>query len=394
MKALLKFIQKELTLIKNSIQKSYDGAPPEFKKGIKNIFSVLIFLVIAFYAWTNGSKYYELKKMQADLVKGPHVKTFKVVNAPTTRVIKILGEAKPYASVTLYAKVSGYLKKVNVDKGDVVKTGQALAYIESPETEKALNAAAAAARNKKAIYQRIQKLLERDLVSAQEAETAKSESEIADAQFESQQAMSDYRTLRAPFDGTITARFADPGALVQNAMNSQSSSLPVLSISQVNRLRIYVYLDQRDALFVSKGTEVKIALTESPDLVFTGKVERVSGQLDEKTRMLLAEIDLDNKQGKIVAGSLVEVTLDLKTSAGLMVPSEALVLKDGKTVVPVIDNKNEVTYTEVKVGDNDGKNIKVLSGLNAGQVVALNLGNAIADHGKVRPIVEEAAGAK
>ena len=168
-------------------------------------------------------------------------------------------------------------------------------------------------------------------------------------------------------------------------------ALPVLAISQVTELRVYVYLDQRDAIFVSKGTPVSISLTERPDLNLTGHVARVSGQLDEKTRMLLAEIDLDNKKSDIVAGSLVEVSLNLKTVPGVEVPAEALVLRGGKTMVPVIDQNNEVTYTEVKVVDNSGKSVKVQSGLQEGQTVALNLGNTVADHGKVRPVKDPAA---
>jgi hypothetical protein len=104
--------------------------------------------------------------------------------------------------------------------------------------------------------------------------------------------------------------------------------------------------------------------------------------------MLLAEIDVDNDDGQIVAGSLVEVSLQLKTVPGIAVPSEALVLREGKTVVPVINENSEVVYTEVAVADNDGKTIKIQSGLKEGQVVGLNLGNTVADHGKVRVVAD------
>lgn len=126
-------------------------------------------------------------------------------------------------------------------------------------------------------------------------------------------------------------------------------------------------------------------MTERPDLKLTGHFERVTSQLDEKTRMLLAEVDLDNTNGDIVAGSLVQVTLDLKTAPGITVPSESLVLRGGKTMVPVVDDKSEVIYKEVKVIDNDGKMIKIQSGLNSGEIVALNLGNTLQDHSKVQP---------
>lgn len=391
MKNLVHFLLNEIRSIYKSIMASYHAAPPELQKGARRILGGALTVVVLFIVWTYGSAFYEQHKLEEELAKGPQVKTAKATLAPAERTVKLLGEARPYAAVTLYAKVSGYLKTVKVDKGDVVRKGQVLAIIESPETDKAYEGALSDARNKKAISDRIAKLLERDLVSQQEADNAKSDAEVASAHLQSAEVLKSYETLRAPFDGTITARFADPGALVQNATASQTSALPVLAISQVTELRVYVYLDQRDAIFVSKGTPVSISLTERPDLNLTGHVARVSGQLDEKTRMLLAEIDLDNKKSDIVAGSLVEVSLNLKTVPGVEVPAEALVLRGGKTMVPVIDQNNEVTYTEVKVVDNSGKSVKVQSGLQEGQTVALNLGNTVADHGKVRPVKDPAA---
>jgi RND family efflux transporter MFP subunit len=385
MKKLVHFLIKEIQAIFSSAKSSYHAAPPEMQKGAKKILGGALALVVLFIVWNFGSTYYQQRQMEEELRKGPPVKTARATMAPAERVVKVTGEARPFAAVTLYAKVSGYLKEVKVDKGDVVKKGQMLAIIESPETDKAYQAALADAKNKKAIAQRIAKLLEKDLVSQQEADTAKSDADVAAAHLESQEVLKSYEILRAPFDGTVTSRFADPGALMQNATASQTSALPVLAISQVKELRVYVYLDQRDALYVGKGTPATVSLTERPDLILQGHVERVSGELDEKTRMLLAEIDLDNKDRSIVAGSLVEVTLNLKTIPGVEVPSEALVLRDGKTVVPVVNENDEVTYTEVKVADNNGKTIKIQSGLQEGQIVALNLGNTVADHGKVRP---------
>ncbi len=391
MKKLIHFLINELRNAGKSIQSSYRAAPPELQKGGRRILLGTLVIAVLFIARNYGRNYLEHKNLEEELARGPQVKTAVALLSPAERRVKVLGEAKPFASVTLYAKVSGYLKEVKVDKGDVVKKGQVLAIIESPETDKGFQAAQADAKNKKAIAQRIAKLLARDLVSQQEADTAQSEADVATAHFESQEILKSYEILRAPFDGTVISRFADPGALMQNATSSQTSALPVLAISQVKELRVYVYLDQRDALFISKGTPANISLTENPDLQISGHVERMSGQLDEKTRMLLVEIDLDNKEARIVPGSLVEVTLNLKTLPGIQVPSESLVLREGKTVVPVINEQNEVTYTEVKVVDSDGKNVKVQSGLKEGQLVALSLGNTVLEHGKVRPVIDPAA---
>lgn len=385
----MKFLISEIRSIIQSISKSYREAPSELQKGARFVIGGAIVLVVAFKGWSVYADYREEQHRREELALGPHVKTAIAQLAPAEKTVELVGEAKPYAAVTLYARVSGFLKDVRVDKGDVVKKGQVLALIESPETDDAYRAALADARNKKSIAERTSKLLARDLVSPQEAETESSSADVAAARLESAELAKSYETLRAPFSGVVTARYADPGALVQSAQNSQTSAIPLVSLSQVNQLRVYVYVDQHEARAVHKGALARISLNENPDLKLTGHVERVTGELDSKTRMLLAEVDLDNKNEDIVAGSLVKVSLDLKTEPGVTIPSEALVLRDGKTVVPIISSANEVTYSPVKVIDDDGKFVKVSSGLEAGQTVALNLGNTVADHGRVRPAVAD-----
>lgn len=392
MKKLIIFLVTEIRnlimSIFHSARSAYQSAPPDMQKGARRVLALALLIVIASISWNFGKTHYEQKKLEEEQRLGPLVKTAAAVVSPADRTVKILGEAKPYASVTLYAKVSGYLKDVKVDKGDIVKKNQLLAVIESPETDKAYNAAQSDAKNKTAIAQRVNKLLARNLVSQQEADQADADSDIAKAHLETQAVLKSYEDLRAPFDGTITARFADPGALMQNAMNSQTSALPVVAISQVNQLRVYVYLDQRDASYVAKGQSAEVSLTENPDLVLTGTVARVSGELDEKTRMLLTEIDLENDKGQIVPGSLVQVALHLNTPPGVMVPTEALVLKETKTMVPVVGPDQTIRYSEVKVMDDDGKTVKIQSGLKEGEVVALNLGNTLPEGSKVRPQTE------
>jgi membrane fusion protein (multidrug efflux system) len=199
-----------------------------------------------------------------------------------------------------------------------------------------------------------------------------------------------YEILRAPFDGTVTSRYADPGALVQNAMASQTSALPVVTVSQVNRLRVYAYLDQKDATFVTVASPVKVTMKERPGFVVEGKIARVSGELDTKTRTLLTEIDLDNKDGTFVPGSFVDVTLPIHAPSLPQIPTDALVLKKDKTLVPVITKDNTVTYREVKIANNDGEYATVLDGVKAGELVGLDLGSNLPEGNHVRPILPDA----
>jgi membrane fusion protein (multidrug efflux system) len=383
------FTKRQVKKQHASILKSSREAPPALRKGGIYLLggALTLFILSSVYKWVSYKM--EARFREEEILAGPRVRTAKVQNAPTERLINVIGEAKPFASVTLYAKVSGYLKEVKVDKGDVVKKGQVLGIIESPETDKDYMASLADSNNKQSIAKRMKALLVKSLVSQQEAEQAISDAAVAKARLDSQAVQKNYEILRAPFDGTVTSRYADPGALVQNATNSQASALPMVTVSQINRLRVYVYLDQRDAPFVEKGSPVEITAQENPNLKLQGTVARVSGELDARTRMLLTEIDLENKTNAIVAGSFVQVKLKLHTPPLLEMPVEAIVLRQDKSFAPVIKKDDTVTFREIKVLDNDGKKIRVLSGLSDGETVALNLGTSVIEGGKVRPLVEE-----
>ena len=290
--------------------------------------------------------------------------------------------------MTLYAKVSGYLRDVRVDKGDVVKQGQVLAVIESPETDQEFHAAFADARNKRDIAARTMTLRAKGLVSEQEAEQAQSDADVTAAKLHSQEIQKGYETLRAPFPGTVTARFADTGALVQNATNSQASALPVVTVSQIRQLRVDVFLDQKDAPFVVKDEPVEITMAERPEFKILGQVDRLSNELDPRTKMMLVEIDIPNEDRSLVAGSFVNVALKIKSPPYTEAPVEALVLRMNKTYLTVVTPDNTLSYRPIEIASNDGKTLRVISGIKEGEMVALNVGDTITEGGKVRPIVE------
>src|SRR5262249_9448856 len=152
----------------------------------------------------------------------------------------------------LYAKVSGYLKVVRVEKGDHVKEGELLGVIESPETEHDVASKKADLAVKKLTDKRYKSLAESGIVSEQDRDRAAADVEIAAAELLRVSALRGYELIRAPFAGIITARYADPGALLQAATSSQSA-LPLVDVTDSARLRIFVYLAQQDALFVHEG---------------------------------------------------------------------------------------------------------------------------------------------
>jgi len=321
---------------------------------------------------------------------GPHVRVVPVERGSGSKELVLQGEAQAYASVTLYAKISGYLRSIKVDKGDRVRKDQVIAVLESPELDQQVLAARADARNKEVMAKRARALVGSGVVSQQDHDSAIAGSEIADATLQALLKQQDYEVLRAPFDGTVTARFADDGALLQSATNAQTSALPVVTVAQVNRLRVYAYVNQSDAAFIRDGDQAVVRTPERPNASLVARVARRSQALDPRTRTMLVEVDLDNRDGLIVPGSFVSVTLRIPGPPLVQVPAAALVLRGNRTFVAVVTPDDRIRFQPVRILDHDGVRARVLEGLEGSERVALNLGEDVEDGGRVQPVPAKA----
>jgi len=361
------------------------GARRLFISGIGLVVLALVLLLVLF---ENRRVYLmnETRDRLAAVKAGPEVRVMSAKRSSGERLVSLTGEARPYAAVTLYAKVSGYLKEIRVDKGDGVNVGQVLAIIESPELNRQYESAVVDAQDKRRDADREKVLVKKNLVSQQDADHAEAAAREAEANAEAFKIQKGYETLRAPFSGTVTARFADPGALVQNAANSQTTALPLVSLSRTDKLRVYIYLDQKDAAFVRVGDRAEISDSSRPEVKLAASITRMSGELDPKTRTLLAELDVDNKQGQLLAGSFLQVSLKLKTAPSIEIPAEALLMKEDKAFVAVISPGNKVNFHPVVAADSDGKTVRISSGLEEGQQLVLNPGFGITDGAQVQPV--------
>src|SRR5256885_16381255 len=174
--------------------------------------------------------------------------------------------------------------------------------------------------------------------SAQEAERYETDAAVAEANLRAIETLKSYEVIRAPFTGRVTARYADPGALMQNATNAQTGALPVLTVSETGRLRVYAYVDQQDAPLVGVGTPAEITVPDRPEVRLVSRVTRVSGLLDPRTRTLLAEVDLENRGGGIFPGSYVTVKLAAKGRGYAELPAGAPDLARGTTPPPLSDS--------------------------------------------------------
>ena len=333
-----------------------------------------------------GAKRLRLRKergaQEATLAAGDFVRVAEAAPSPAERDLILQGQVTPYAQTTLYAKVAGYLDRIAVDKGDRVKAGQVLAVLRAPETDSAYQALEADAKNKAANLDRAKALYAGKLISAQDYQQAATDARVAQENLAAQAAQKGYQVFRAPFDGVVTARYADPGALFQTGNGAQA----LVTVAQVKRLRVDVFLDGRWAASAKAGTAVTVSPEGRADLQIPARVSRTSGALDPKTRTLLVEVDLDNRNGDLLPGGFASVTLRLKVPPSLEIPAEALLIRDGAPSVAVIDGQDRVRFRPVTVGSEDRQRYPVLSGLQAGERVALNLGAGAMEGDKVQPV--------
>ncbi|HEX3972625.1 MAG TPA: efflux RND transporter periplasmic adaptor subunit [Stellaceae bacterium] len=317
--------------------------------------------------------------LDASAARGPVVQVVSVASSPSVRDIRLLGDARAYASATLFSKVSGYLKSISVDKGDKVKAGDKLAEISSAETDALYDAAVADLDNKRRLAQRDKDLLTRGNVAVQAAQTSDTNLRMAEQSVKNLATMKGYETIIAPFDGVVTARFADPGALVQSAATAQSSALPIVTLSDNSKLRITAYVEQRDVPYVHVGDAATITDASDRSRSVTTKIARTSGALDPKTRTLLIEMDVDNSQNFLVPGSFVYATLHLNVPSAPQIPVGALILRGNDNFVAAVDDNGVVSFRKVRIGDSDGANVSIVDGVKTGDKIAVNVPDAVGD---------------
>ena len=313
---------------------------------------------------------------------GPLVEIATVAPAPATRSLTLSGEARAFRQTTLYAKVSGYLKMVRVDKGDRVRDGEVLGVIEAPEVEQQVASKRADLDIKKLTEERYQGLADTGVISQQERDQAQADVRIASADLLALNALRGYEVIRAPFAGVITARYADPGALLQAATSSENA-LALVDVAEIDRVRIFVYLGQNEALFVHEGDPVSVYTEQFPDKKIAATITRFSRELDTRTRTMLTEIDVDNRAAGFLPGIYVRVDFSIPAPPAMEVPADALVFRNGGAAIAV-EAGGRAKFVAIEAGDTDGKFVRVTRGVEAGDRVILHPGDDVADGSPVR----------
>jgi RND family efflux transporter MFP subunit len=322
--------------------------------------------------------------------QGPKVFVAPVVPTPPTRESTLPSEVRAFFQSTLYAKTAGYLTEIRVDKGDRVKAGEVLARVSSPETDRQVANARANFVNKARFYKREEDLVRQHLIAEQDLENARYAMDEARALLDQQLALQQYEVIRAPFDGTITGRYVDPGALIPAAADATAGTQPVVDIADLRRLRIALFVGQDVAPFVTTDTAATIVQDERPDLKIEAQVTRVSGALDPRSRTMLCEVWLDNQKYGLQPGTFVRVTLHVHVPPLATIPSAGIFVRNGATLAAVVQ-ENRVSFQRVEPGIDDGTHVQVKTGLRPGQVVALNVPADLAEGAPVQPVPQAAA---
>jgi RND family efflux transporter MFP subunit len=280
----------------------------------------------------------------------------------------------PLYQTTLYAKVSGYLKWIGPDKGDHVKKDEVLAIIDAPEVEEQYQQAVSDYKIKRLTYERLSKVWAEspDVIAKQDVDVAEAAFQGAKHSMEQREAIRAYTKVRAPYDGTITARFADPGALIQVATASATGAIPLFTIMDLDTVRIYANVPQDESSWIIPGrTKAAVLVGDAPHQSFTGTVTRTTMALDPSTRSLLVEIDLRNPDHVLRPGTFAHVSLSLREIPdALVLPAQAV--HSGATGHSVfIAEDGQAKSVPIQTGITDGIWIEVVSGLSGDEHVVV-----------------------
>jgi RND family efflux transporter MFP subunit len=339
-------------------------------------------LVLARDIWIS----HQTSALEQQEQQGPIVIVVPLAHSDKKRTLSLPGEVHGYFESPIYAKIPGYVKTMLVDKGALVKKGQLLAVLESPELDHQVIDARATYEINAITDRRNQDLVQNQVVPQQTADETHAAMLEARASWMSLRSQQAYERIVSPYDGVVTERNVDPGALIGLATATASSTQPIYSMATLKPVRVYLQMAQDDAAFIDDGNPAVVTVSQFPRKQFAGTVTRHPSALTSQTRTMLVEVDLPNDNQLLLPGMYAHVKISLTGSASTpMVPDEALIFNGDKTFVPVV-NANRIHLEPVTLGFDDGLRCQIVEGLKGDEMVALNLGQTAREGEVVRPM--------
>jgi RND family efflux transporter MFP subunit len=358
-------------------------------------------LLIALAAWGIftrwGNEQALAKKAQDSQI--PTVQLVAATAGPAAEEVILPGTVQPFIEAPIYARTSGYVKEWYTDIGTPVKKGQILALLDTPEVDQQLHQAEAdyaTAQANEALAlstaKRWAALLATDSVSKQENDEKQADAQAKKALLASAKANLDrlrelegFKRVIAPFDGVVTARQTDVGALI-NSGAAQGASL--FRVTDNSRLRIYVQVPESYAPMITKGVQVQLGIAELPGKSFNAEVTRTAEAMDSASRSLQVEIQYNNEKHDILPGGYAQVHFHLPIAEGKpRLPVSALIFRADGLEVARLDEQSKAHLVKVQMGRDFGKEVEIASGINAGDHIIASPPDSLSD-GDVVKIAE------
>lgn len=377
-------------------------APP--RKALLLIGLVLLLLLV-------GALFVTLSRMRdsrvlADETARESIPTVAVVHPTQEKPDEELvlpGSLQAYEESPIYARTNGYLLRWYKDIGSRVTQGELLADIDTPEVDQELNQVRA---NRQQIVaqmdlakinaDRYVSLRKTDSVSQQESDQqssgyqqAKANLDAADATVRRLEQLESFKHVYAPFSGVLTKRNVDPGALI----NAGGTGKELFDVAKVDPLRVYVSVPQNYAPAIKNGMDAWVTLQELPGEKFKGTVARTAESIDPTTRTLLTEVDVPNRDGRLLPGSFGEVHFTTSINAQkLTIPVNAMLFRQEGPRVAVVDSNGKVHLRAITIGKDYGTTLEILGGLEVGDRVIVNPADSIEEGQQVNVAPENQGG--
>ncbi|MFZ3265606.1 MAG: efflux RND transporter periplasmic adaptor subunit [Terriglobales bacterium] len=322
---------------------------------------------------------------ETDAAAIPTVAVVKPMTEAGNDELVLPGNLQAFIESPIFARTNGYLLRWSKDIGSKVEKGELLASIDTPEVDQELSQARASREQIKAALglakisaDRWANLRKTDSVSQQEADQqesgyvqAQANLAAADANVRRLEEMESFKNVYAPFSGVLTRRNVDPGALINSG--AQAAGKELFDIARVDPLRVYVSVPQAYAPSMKVGVKADVTLQEFPGQKFKGTVARTADAIDMSTRTLNTEVDVPNRDGKLLPGSFGEVHFAVgNTVERITIPTNAMLFRAEGAQVAVVGNDDKVQLRSIVIGRDFGTTIEIVGGLEPSERIIIN----------------------
>jgi RND family efflux transporter MFP subunit len=306
------------------------------------------------------------------------------MGAPQTEIV-LPGNIQAFSDSPIYSRTDGYLKKWYADIGTHVKAGQLLADIETPEVDQQLDQAKADLNTAQANFNlsqitatRYEDLAKSDSVSKQDVDNATGDFQAKKAMVASAQSnvnrleqLQSFEKIYAPFDGVITARNTDVGHLINSGASAPGNEL--FHIASITRLRVFINVPQEYSVSAKPGLPATLDLQEFPGRLFKGTLVRTADAIDEASRTLLTEVDVDNPTGELLPGAFAQVHLKVPSGPlSVIIPTTGMIFRAAGLQAAVVNDGKHAELRNIVLGRDFGSEVEVVSGLTAQDHVMVN----------------------